>query len=59
MEQLESTRSAIAMTGRDAVRSNLADAELAHLKALRDARVRALFARRAPLTNGETDAATR
>ena len=46
MEQLESTQAAIAPAGRDLMRSHLADAELARLKSLRDARVRALLARR-------------
>ncbi len=48
MERLEPAQPAIAPAGRDAMRSNLGDAELANLKALRDARVRTLLARRVP-----------
>jgi hypothetical protein len=59
MEQLESTQAAIAPAGHDLMRSHLADAELARLKALRDARVRALLAHRTPHTNTATDAEIR
>lgn len=59
MEQRESTLSELALSGRDAVRSNLADAELARLKSLRDARVRALLARRSGRPRTATEAEAR